>query len=152
MIFTYTPVHCLEPLASLVSQFNDEANKDSDVPPVTCIIADGLLSSALKVAQQFNVARVLFCTISASALLAYTQFGQLVERGYTPLKDESYVTNGYLDTIVNGGTAICYFRATLLPDLLVANLSLTGKLKHPSHMGISATFPFLASPLSCYRS
>ncbi|WOH04906.1 hypothetical protein DCAR_0624318 [Daucus carota subsp. sativus] len=101
LIFSYTPVHCLKPITSLVSQFN-EANVDSDVPPVTCIIADGLMTFALKVADQFRIAKVLFWTASTCGLLAYSQYGQLVERGYTPLKDESYVTNGYLDAIVDG--------------------------------------------------
>ncbi|KAL1812131.1 hypothetical protein ACET3Z_022196 [Daucus carota] len=99
LLFTYTPVHCLEPLEKLVSEFNDEA---SDVPPVTCIIADGLMSFALKAAQHPEIPKVLFWTTSACGLLGYMQYGQLIERGYTPLKDESYVTNGYLDTVVDG--------------------------------------------------
>ncbi|KAL8097467.1 hypothetical protein AgCh_030556 [Apium graveolens] len=102
LLFTYTPVHSLEPLTDLVSKFNDEANLDSDVPPVTCIIADGLMSFALKAAQHLDIQKLLYWTTSACGLLGYTQYGQLVERGYTPLKDASYVTNGYLDTVVDG--------------------------------------------------
>ncbi|KAL8119771.1 hypothetical protein AgCh_017035 [Apium graveolens] len=74
LLFTYTPVHYLEPLTDLVSEFNDEENLDS-------------------------LLRLLNILIYPNC---YTQYGQLVERGYTPLKDQSYVTNGYLDTVVNG--------------------------------------------------
>ncbi|KAL2468115.1 UDP-glycosyltransferase 85A2 [Forsythia ovata] len=37
---------------------------------------------------------------SACGFLAYTKYVKLIEEGYTPLKDASYLTNGYLDTII----------------------------------------------------
>ncbi|KAK1359231.1 hypothetical protein POM88_043705 [Heracleum sosnowskyi] len=90
MMCIYTPIHCLPPIKTLVSQFNDEANTEhSDVPPLTCIVTDGLMSFALKVAQQFDIPKVLFWTTSACGLLGYSQYGQLIERGYIPLKDEN---------------------------------------------------------------
>ncbi|KAL8097466.1 hypothetical protein AgCh_030555 [Apium graveolens] len=89
MMCACPPIHCLPPIKSLVSQFNDEANMDSDVPPVTCMVADGLMSFALKVADQLGIPKVLFWTASACGLLGYSQYGQLIQRGYTPLKGTS---------------------------------------------------------------
>nr|AKA44599.1 UGTPg32 [Panax ginseng] len=93
----YTPTHSLLPFCSLISKLND-TSVSHDVPPVTCIVSDGVMSFTLKAAEKFSLPEVLFWTTSACGLLGYLQYRHLVERGYTPLKDMSYVTNGYLDT------------------------------------------------------
>ncbi|KAL3523916.1 hypothetical protein ACH5RR_016750 [Cinchona calisaya] len=53
-------------------------------PPVTCIIADGILSMALDVAEEMDVPIIYFRTIGASAFWAYLCIPQLIEAGEMP--------------------------------------------------------------------
>lgn len=93
-----TRKHCLAPFKQLLSKLNSSP----DVPPVTCMVSDGSMAFTLEAAQELGVPEVLFWTTSACGFLAYLNYRQLVEKGVTPLKDSSYVTNGYLDnTIIN---------------------------------------------------
>ncbi|KAL8156014.1 7-deoxyloganetin glucosyltransferase-like [Apium graveolens] len=95
----YTRINCLAPFSNLISELNDSSV--SGVPPVTCIVADAIMTFTMEAAQQFNIPELLFWTASACGLIAYMQYHQLVEKGYTPLQDTSYETNGYLDTIID---------------------------------------------------
>ncbi|KAJ9166571.1 hypothetical protein P3X46_021303 [Hevea brasiliensis] len=90
---------CLAPFRNLLSMLNDTSS--SDVPPVTCIISDGAMSFTLDAAQELDIPEVLFWTTSACGFMAYLQCHQLIDKGLTPLKDESYLTNGYLDTVID---------------------------------------------------
>ncbi|GKV41124.1 hypothetical protein SLEP1_g48696 [Rubroshorea leprosula] len=86
---------CLAPFKELLCKLNDPS---SDNPPVSCIVSDGVMSFTLDAAQELGLPEVLFWTTSACGFLGYLHFRHLIEQGYTPLKDESYLTNGYLDT------------------------------------------------------
>ncbi|KAF8021264.1 hypothetical protein BT93_G1634 [Corymbia citriodora subsp. variegata] len=78
------------PFSELISNLNHNAS-NSDVPPVTCIFSDGFMSFATnEAAQEFGILNIHLWTIPACA-----------EKGLTPLKDTSYLTNGYLDTVVD---------------------------------------------------
>ncbi|KAL3515524.1 hypothetical protein ACH5RR_022426 [Cinchona calisaya] len=90
-----TSKNCLAPFSSLLSRLNNAA---PDIPPVTCIVSDGVMSFTVKAAEQFGLPEILFWTTAACGLLGYSQYRLLLERGYVPLKDMSYVTNGYLET------------------------------------------------------
>ncbi|XP_027182234.1 UDP-glycosyltransferase 85A8-like [Coffea eugenioides] len=74
---------CLAPFSSLLSRLSKAA---PDVPPVTGIIPDGIMSFTAKAAQQFGLPEVLFWTPSACGMLAYMQYCHLVKQGYIPLK------------------------------------------------------------------
>ncbi|XP_023745822.1 UDP-glycosyltransferase 85A8 [Lactuca sativa] len=89
------PKQSFEPFCELISRL--KGGEESDGPPPTCIISDGCMSFTLKAAQKFGLPEVLFWTPSTCGVLAYTHYRDLVERGYTPLKDMSEVTNGYLE-------------------------------------------------------
>ncbi|CAA0831028.1 UDP-glycosyltransferase 85A2 [Striga hermonthica] len=91
-----TTTTCLEPLCDLLAGLNASGG-----PPVTCIVGDGVMSFTLKAAERFGLPEVLFWTTSACGLLAYIQYSRLVDRGYTPLKDMSQVTDGYLDQTID---------------------------------------------------
>ncbi|KAH6827545.1 UDP-glucosyl transferase 85A3 [Perilla frutescens var. hirtella] len=91
-----TTTTCLEPFCDLLSKINS-----SEAPPVTCIVSDGAMSFTLKAAERFRLPEVLFWTASACGILAYTQYRDLVEKGYTPLQDMKQVTDGYLETTIN---------------------------------------------------
>ncbi|GJM86893.1 hypothetical protein PR202_ga02793 [Eleusine coracana subsp. coracana] len=70
-------------------------------PPVGCVISDGVMSFVLRVANEMGVLALQFWTMSACGFMGYLHFAELIERGYVPLKDESYLTNGYLDTVLD---------------------------------------------------
>ncbi|KAH7683817.1 UDP-glucuronosyl/UDP-glucosyltransferase protein [Dioscorea alata] len=88
--------NCGPPLMDLVMKLNDS----DGVPPVTCIIADVFMSFTLKVGEKLGIPVLLFVTMSACGFMAYLHFFELIQRGYTPLKDESYLSNGYLETSI----------------------------------------------------
>nr|BCB59284.1 UDP-glycosyltransferase [Petunia x hybrida] len=89
--------YCLTPFRDLVKRLNNMP----DCPQVTCIVSDGIMSFTLNVSEELGIPNVLFWTTSACGLMGYVHYRSLVEKGYTPLKDESYLTNGYLDTIID---------------------------------------------------
>ncbi|RWR89931.1 UDP-glucosyl transferase 85A2 [Cinnamomum micranthum f. kanehirae] len=92
-----TSKNCLVPFRKLVEKLNGSVN----MPPVSCIVSDGVMSFTMKVAEELCIPEVLFWTTSACGFMGYLHYKELVERGLVPLKDESYLTNGYLDTRIN---------------------------------------------------
>ncbi|KAK9286788.1 hypothetical protein L1049_015193 [Liquidambar formosana] len=98
------PTLCVAmPKGGLLS-FRDLITKliaSSDVPPVTCIVSDGVMSFTLEVAEEFGIPETMFFTPSACGMLGYLHFEELIARGYFPLKDESCLSNGYLDTPID---------------------------------------------------
>ncbi|XP_026437897.1 7-deoxyloganetin glucosyltransferase-like [Papaver somniferum] len=95
---------CYEPFKNLLNKLNDSG----EVPPVSCIVADGSLSTfTLKVAKEFGIPEVVFWTISFCGFAGYFHYPHLVQKGLVPLKDESYLTNaGFLDTPMDWMTGI----------------------------------------------
>ncbi|KAM3688395.1 hypothetical protein ACB098_10G149300 [Castanea mollissima] len=94
-----TQKNCLAPFRNLLLKLNDTSS--SHVPPVTCIVSDGIMSFTLDAAAELGIPDVLFWTTSACGFMGYAQYRHLIEKGLTPLKDESYLTNGHLDTIID---------------------------------------------------
>ncbi|PON47389.1 UDP-glucuronosyl/UDP-glucosyltransferase [Parasponia andersonii] len=97
-----TSKNCLKPFRELLKKLNNSSPAD-DVPPVTCIVSDGVMSFTLEAAKELGVPEVLFWTTSACGFLAYIHYRQLAEEKIIPLKDSSDITNGYLDTKVIDG-------------------------------------------------
>ncbi|KAL5558954.1 hypothetical protein UlMin_035165 [Ulmus minor] len=83
---------CLEPFKKLLSNLNSSA----DVPPVTCIVSDYIMSFTLDAAHELGIPAVLLWTASACGFLGYLHYKKLVEKGFTPFT----VTNGYLNTVI----------------------------------------------------
>ncbi|RZC89568.1 hypothetical protein C5167_027109 [Papaver somniferum] len=94
-----TKKNCLEPFRNLIHRLNDTAS--SNVPPVTCIVSDGCMSFTLQAAKEFGIPNMLYWPISFCAFVCFLHFPNLVQKGLTPLKDENYLTNGYLETLVD---------------------------------------------------
>uniref|UniRef100_A0A2N9GQT2 Glycosyltransferase n=1 Tax=Fagus sylvatica TaxID=28930 RepID=A0A2N9GQT2_FAGSY len=90
---------CLVPFCNLLSKLNDTSS--SNVPPVTCIVSDGNMSFTLDAAHKFGIPIALFWTPSSCGFLCYMHFRHLVERGLIPLKDASYLTNGFLESAID---------------------------------------------------
>ncbi|TVU32567.1 hypothetical protein EJB05_24300, partial [Eragrostis curvula] len=85
------------PLKGLIERLNREPG----VPPVTCVLPTALMSFALGVARELGVPTTMaFWGGSAASLMAHMRILELEDRGYVPLKDESCLTNGYLDTTI----------------------------------------------------
>ncbi|GAB2275715.1 hypothetical protein Dimus_010467 [Dionaea muscipula] len=92
----------LEPFKDLVRSLDEESRLSGagEVLPVTRIICDGALSFTLRAAQELGIPAVSFWTPSACGFLAYCYYRLLKERGLVPLRDDSDLTNGYLETTV----------------------------------------------------
>ncbi|AQK56475.1 7-deoxyloganetin glucosyltransferase [Zea mays] len=85
------------PFRDLLARLNGMPGR----PPVTCVVLDNFMSFAQRVASEMGILAVVFCTMSACGFMGYLHFKELMDRGYVPLKDESYLTNGYLDTVLD---------------------------------------------------
>jgi len=88
------------------------------VPPITCIVCDGTMNFPLKVAEELDVPSAAFWTPSACGMLCYAYFNKLVEKGILPLPDESCLTNGYLDTVIDFIPAMKGIRLRDFPDFV----------------------------------
>ncbi|XP_071694018.1 UDP-glycosyltransferase 85C1-like [Rutidosis leptorrhynchoides] len=71
--------------------------------PATCIVSDGLVTFAKTplAAEKLGVPIILYWTMAACGFMAFYQAKVLMEKGIVPLKDESYLTNGHLDNLVD---------------------------------------------------
>jgi len=98
MLCDSTRKTCYGPFKELVFKLNSS----EDVPPITCIIADGVTGFAANVAKDLGIADVQFWTASACGLVGYLQYDELVERGIIPFKGESlFCCLSYFQEILN---------------------------------------------------
>ncbi|XP_062152315.1 7-deoxyloganetin glucosyltransferase-like isoform X1 [Alnus glutinosa] len=88
----------LAPFSDILVKLNTATSNNL---PVTCIIADGFLAFTHIAARELGIPIVMLFTVSACSLMGFMQFPRLRDKGLTPLKDESYLTNGYLDTVLD---------------------------------------------------
>ncbi|KAI4296385.1 hypothetical protein L6164_036348 [Bauhinia variegata] len=108
---------CLGPFLDLLAKLKDSASKGL-VPPVTCIITDGVMTFSVKAAEIVGLPSVIFWTASACGFVGYSQYQNLVNKGLIPLKDESYLTNGYLDTVLDGIPGMKDIRLRDIPSFI----------------------------------
>ncbi|KAK2420013.1 7-deoxyloganetin glucosyltransferase [Trifolium repens] len=88
------------------------------IPPITCLVSDVFMSFTTQVAQQLSLPIVLLYTSSASYFLSSLHFQTLIQKGLIPFKDESYLTNGSLDTKVDCIPGLQNFRLKDLSHFL----------------------------------
>ncbi|CAL5385942.1 unnamed protein product [Camellia sinensis] len=81
----FTRKHCLAPFKDLLSKLNDTAS--SNVPPVTCIVSDGIMSFTVDAAEELGIPEVLLWTASACGFMGYEQYRNLIDKGFIPLKE-----------------------------------------------------------------
>ncbi|KAL3728727.1 hypothetical protein ACJRO7_033331 [Eucalyptus globulus] len=89
--------NCLGPFKKLLARIKS----DEVVPPVSCVISDGMMSFASKAARELGVPEVQFWTASACGFMGYLQYKELVKRGIVPFEDEDFLNNGTLDDPVD---------------------------------------------------
>ncbi|XP_034893873.1 7-deoxyloganetin glucosyltransferase-like isoform X1 [Populus alba] len=74
-----------------------------DNPPITCLVSDVFLRFTITAAEELGLPIVMLVTMSACGYMGFKQLHDLKEKGFLPLKDDSYLTNGYLEnTIIEG--------------------------------------------------
>lgn len=114
MLCYHVPKHCLAPFRHLLAKLNSSP----EVPPVTCIIADGIMSFALKAAEELGIPEVQFWTASACGFMAYLHHAELIQRGIFPFKDENFMSDGTLDTRVDWIPGMRNIRLKDLPSFI----------------------------------
>ncbi|CAI9091253.1 OLC1v1026224C1 [Oldenlandia corymbosa var. corymbosa] len=91
-------------------------------PPVTCIIADGIMSFTVDVAKELKIPTILFRTVSASCFWAFLSVTKLLEAGELPLNGESN-----RDRLLSNMPGLESFRLRDLPSFCrTSNLSDSG--------------------------
>ncbi|OUZ99623.1 UDP-glucuronosyl/UDP-glucosyltransferase [Macleaya cordata] len=110
-----TRKNCLAPLVDLVK---NKLNSSSDIPQVSCIISDGIMSFGIKAAEELGVPGVQLWTASACGFMGCLHLGELVNRGLVPLKDENCLTNGYLDTVIDWISGMKNLRLKDIPGFI----------------------------------
>uniref|UniRef100_A0A2C9U160 Anthocyanidin 3-O-glucosyltransferase n=1 Tax=Manihot esculenta TaxID=3983 RepID=A0A2C9U160_MANES len=76
------------------------------------------MSFTLDAAQELGIPEILFWTTSACGFMGYLHYLQLIKKGLTPFTDESYLTNGYLDTVIDWIPGMKDIRLRDLPSFI----------------------------------
>ncbi|KAI3512946.1 hypothetical protein L1887_20269 [Cichorium endivia] len=114
-LFLYLLPNFLGPFLDLVAGLESQP---------TCVISDGFMTFAntLYAAEKLKIPIILYWTLAACGFMATYQTKVLTDKGVLPFKDESYLKNGYTDTVIDW---IPGMEGTRLKDLqehvLVAN-------------------------------
>ncbi|KAI3672846.1 hypothetical protein L6452_38946 [Arctium lappa] len=103
---------CFHPFKSLVEKMNDSYS------PVTCIVSDFLMCFTLDVAKELRLPEILLWTSGAGSLICFHQYPNLLEKGLMPIKDPTYLVNGYLDTVVDCIPAMSGIRLKDIPPFV----------------------------------
>ncbi|XP_023554302.1 7-deoxyloganetin glucosyltransferase-like isoform X1 [Cucurbita pepo subsp. pepo] len=109
-----TSKNCLAPFCDLISLLNSAA----DVPPVSCIVGDVVMSFSMLAANDFQIPYALFWTASACGYLGYMHYRELIKQGLIPLKDASHIRDGYLENTVQWTDEMKNIRLRDLPSFL----------------------------------
>nr|GFC79348.1 UDP-glycosyltransferase 85C2-like [Tanacetum cinerariifolium] len=93
LILPYVETTFLAPFLDIVAKLPN---------PPTCIVSDGFVSVfTVDAAQKLGIPIMLYWTLSACGFMGTFQVHSLIKKGLAPPKDENYLTNGYLDTIID---------------------------------------------------
>ncbi|KAL5566970.1 hypothetical protein UlMin_030134 [Ulmus minor] len=100
----HLPSLCVSIRKNFLALFRDllkKLNSSPDLPPVSCIVSDAVMSFTLDAAEELGIPDVCFWAASSCSYLGFLHYRQLIHKGYIPLKDPSYLTNGYLETVLD---------------------------------------------------
>nr|CAD1826916.1 unnamed protein product [Ananas comosus var. bracteatus] len=110
-----TMTNCLPHFRKLLAELNDPS---SGVPKVTCVVSDAVMSFTLDAAKELSIPIVLFWTASAIGYISYRHYRQLMEKGIFPLKDVGQLTDGYLETPIDGVPGATNMRLRDFPSFI----------------------------------
>ncbi|KAF5815454.1 putative UDP-glucuronosyl/UDP-glucosyltransferase, UDP-glycosyltransferase family [Helianthus annuus] len=93
--------------------------------PITCMVCDGFMTftKAIDAAEKLKVPVMLFWTMAACGFMGFYQVKVLTEKEIIPLKDESYLRNGYLDMEIDWIPGMEGIRLKDLPEFTLATSS-----------------------------
>ncbi|KAK9162567.1 hypothetical protein Syun_003469 [Stephania yunnanensis] len=109
-----TRKNCVTPFRDLIATLNNTAS----IPPVSCILSDGVMSFTLQVGKEIGVPEVLFWTPSVCGFMTYLHYELLIQRGLVPLKDERDCFNGYLETPIDWKQGMNHIQLKDLPSFI----------------------------------
>lgn len=84
-----TRKNCLVPFMELLGKLNSSP----EVPRVTCIISDGVMSFGIKAAEEMGIPEVQFWTAPACAMTCYLHYREFIKRGIYPFKGTFYLNH-----------------------------------------------------------
>ncbi|XP_052303727.1 7-deoxyloganetin glucosyltransferase-like isoform X1 [Populus trichocarpa] len=99
-------------MSDLLNKLNETAT--SNVPPVTCIVSDFLLFT-IATAEERGIPIALFQTASACCFMCFKQLRPLKEKGLAPIKDDSFLTNDFLNKVIDWIPGMIGIRVRDLP-------------------------------------
>ncbi|CDP01479.1 unnamed protein product [Coffea canephora] len=106
--------NCLVPFKELLIKLISS----SEVPPVSCVISDGVMSFSIKAAEDLGIPEVQFWTASACSFIGYLHYRELIRRGIFPFKNDDYLTDGTLDKPVDWICGMSNVKFKDLPSFL----------------------------------
>ncbi|KAG8368650.1 hypothetical protein BUALT_Bualt15G0067600 [Buddleja alternifolia] len=90
-----TRKNCLVPFTEVLNRLNEQHQSTTNWPPVSCVITDAVMTFALRAAEEIGVPGVLL-----------------------RVANESYLTNGYLDTPINWVPGMIPLRLKDFPNFI----------------------------------
>ncbi|AES74868.1 UDP-glucosyltransferase family protein [Medicago truncatula] len=111
----------------LLAKLQDSATAGL-IPPVTCLVSDCYMPFTVAAAEEHALPVVLFSPSRACYFLACLLSPKMYQNSQLPFKDESDLTNEYLDTKVDWIPGLKNFRLKDLPRLI--------KTKNPNDLTI----------------
>ncbi|KDP29705.1 hypothetical protein JCGZ_18640 [Jatropha curcas] len=96
-----TRKNCLAPFKELINKLNLLSHNSDDVPHVSCIISDGVMSFGIKAGEELNIPQVQFWTASACSFMGYLHFSELRRRGLVPHQVENFLCNDISKTPID---------------------------------------------------
>uniref|UniRef100_A0A803R0P7 Glycosyltransferase n=2 Tax=Cannabis sativa TaxID=3483 RepID=A0A803R0P7_CANSA len=109
-----TRKNCLGPFKKLLHKLNNCC----EVPPVTCIVTDGIMTFGIEAAREFGIPEVVLWTASPCSFMGYLQYDELVKKGLVPFKDENFMKDGTLDTPIDWIPSMKDIRLKDLPSFI----------------------------------
>ncbi|GMH24705.1 hypothetical protein Nepgr_026548 [Nepenthes gracilis] len=113
-----TQKNCFGPFKDLLIKLNSS----SEVPSVTCVIFDGVMTFGMKAAQELRIPNVQLWTASACSFMGFLHFRELLKRGILPFKDEKSLADGSLDSSINWIPGMKNVRFKDLPNYVKFNV------------------------------
>ncbi|XP_016493365.1 7-deoxyloganetic acid glucosyltransferase-like isoform X1 [Nicotiana tabacum] len=122
-----------------------------DRPPLTCIIADGIMCFTIDIGRELNIPTILFRTISASCFWAFFCLPRLIEAGELPITGQSdmdtLLTNVVgMETFLRLRDLPSFCRASDLTDRGLQLVISATQLTKSAHGLILNTFEELEGP------
>ncbi|KAK5843413.1 hypothetical protein PVK06_005870 [Gossypium arboreum] len=109
-----TRKNCLTPFLELLSKLKSSTH----LPPITCMVCDGIMNCGTNAAQLIGVPYVQLWTSSTVSFLGFLRYKELAQRGIVPFKDEGFVSDGTLEMPIDWIPGMPNMRLKDLPSFI----------------------------------